>query len=377
LPAWMKALGLCMGLAIGASAIAPATAQESLSVAEVGQIIARAVGEAQVRGRPATIAVVDRVGNVLGVFRMTGATQTVRLLDNPYGTNTGLSGFNGPNSTTRNLVLDTAAAIAKAVTGAYLSSAGNAFSSRTASQIVQEHFNPRERLTPGGPLFGVQFSQLPCSDLNVRATAGSTAASTVGPKRSPLGLSADPGGLPLYKNGSVVGGIGAIADGLYGYDLNLHDTDTDDDELIALAGTVGFDAPADIRANRITVDGKTLRYTDRGTSALGSNPAAAAGFAAINGTLGQLVAVSTYNDGAIVAGQAFGAAASGYRAEATDLFSPVQAFVLVDAANQPRYAPRAGTDGANAMTRFCCATRCKSPTARARKFAARSTASLR
>ena len=40
------------------------------------------------------------------------------------------------------VVIDDQAAIAKAVTGAYLSSEGNAFSTRTASQIVQEHFNP-------------------------------------------------------------------------------------------------------------------------------------------------------------------------------------------------------------------------------------------
>ena len=38
------------------------------------------------------------------------------------------------------------AAIAKAITGAYLSSSGNAFSTRTASQIVQQFFRrPRDR----------------------------------------------------------------------------------------------------------------------------------------------------------------------------------------------------------------------------------------
>src|SRR4029077_6541731 len=98
-------------------------------------------------------------------------------------------------------------AIAKAVTGAYLSSEGNAFSTRTASQIVQENFNPGENNSPSGPLFGVQFSSLPCSDVNNMPAAG-----PAGPKPSPLGLSADPGGLPLYKGGTVVGGVGVIAD---------------------------------------------------------------------------------------------------------------------------------------------------------------------
>ena len=40
---------------------------------------------------------------------------------------------------------------------------------------------------------------------------------SVGPQRSPLGLSADPGGFPLYKSGTVVGGVGVIADGLYAH----------------------------------------------------------------------------------------------------------------------------------------------------------------
>ena len=85
--------------------------------------------------------------------------------------------------------IDHAAAIAKAVTGAYLSSEGNAFSTRTASQIVQEHFNPREEFQPAGPLFGVQFSQLACSDL-MRAFNG------VGSERRPAALAAGPVGGP-------------------------------------------------------------------------------------------------------------------------------------------------------------------------------------
>jgi uncharacterized protein GlcG (DUF336 family) len=344
--------GLAFALLLGSAA---ASAQESLTADEVGRVIAQAVGEASARGRAATIAVVDRVGNVLGVFRMNGATTAVRILDNPNGpTNTGVNGINGPNSPlaalgVEPLILDTAAAIAKAVTGAYLSSSGNAFSTRTASQIIQEHFNVGERFTPGGPLFGVQLSQLPCSDLNVRFGATATTSTTRGPKRSPLGLSGDPGGLPLYKNGVVVGGVGAIADGLYSYDINIYNFDTDDDEQIALAGTSGFDAPVDIRANRISAGGPLLRYVDR--VALASNPAAAASFAAINGALGSVVAVPGYFTSATpIAGQAYGLAASGYRADISGLYAPASAFILVDAADANRYAPRAGTDGASALT---------------------------
>ena len=136
---------------------APAEAQQLTSVT-VGQVIAQAVGEAKARKQPATIAVVDRVGNVLGVFRMFGAPLYVTITSG-RGVVGGLENV---------VVPDTAAAIAKAITGAYLSSNGNAFTTRTANFIVQEHFAPGTKDQPSGPLFGVQFSQLPCSDLASR-----------------------------------------------------------------------------------------------------------------------------------------------------------------------------------------------------------------
>jgi uncharacterized protein GlcG (DUF336 family) len=122
-------------------------AQESLSVADVQQIIAQSVAEAQARSKPASIAVTDRVGNVLAVFVMNGANVTLRVPDANGGAafNKGLQGLNLPadlGPTFANTPPAVAGAIAKAVTGAYLSSGGNAFSTRTASQIVQQHFPP-------------------------------------------------------------------------------------------------------------------------------------------------------------------------------------------------------------------------------------------
>jgi hypothetical protein len=129
-----------------------------------------------------------------------------------------------------------AGAIAKAITGAYLSSGGNAFSTRTASMIVQQHFPPAPSTVglESGPLYGVQFSQLPCSDLAARFNGNVGSDGFVGPKRSPLGLSADAGGFPLYKNGVVVGGVGVMADGVYGFDPDVQNVDKEDEEIIAL-----------------------------------------------------------------------------------------------------------------------------------------------
>ena len=306
-------------------------AAESLSVAEVQTVIAQAAAQASAQGEAAVITVVDRSGNVLAVFSMPNAPVTATIPDAPNGQNVDIQGLTNPP------VPAEAAAIAKAITGAYLSSGGNAFSTRVASQIVQEHFPPAPTTIglESGPLFGVQFSQLPCSDLSSRFVDG-----MIGPQRSPLGLAADPGGFPLYKNGVVVGGIGVFADGVYGFDPNTLDIDIDADESIALAGTIGFEAPVSIRADRISADGTSLRYTD--ATYAGLSDVSGASF---TGTAGNLVAVRGYTDGAIRAGTAYGTEASGLRPSTAADFSNPDAYVLSDGAGMNRFPIRGGTDG--------------------------------
>ena len=308
------------GCSGGCSAATPT----ALTIAEVNRIVSQAEQEALARGALATIAVVDRSGNVLAVYRMGAATNVT------ISSGRGLALGNGLE---QQPVPSFYAAISKAITGAYLSSEGNAFSTRTASQIVQENFNPLENNSPGGPLFGVQFSSLSCSDLV------STAANQ-GPRPSPLGLSADPGGLPLYKNGIVVGGIGVIADGIYGLDLNINDVDQNPDELIAVAGSSGFAAPANRRADRITADGRTFRYVD--SEAIVSNPAAAP---AAPGGAGALITVGVYKPvAAVTAGVPYSTAASGFRLDTTTPeFAGLGAYVLDNGAGVNRFPPAAGT----------------------------------
>jgi uncharacterized protein GlcG (DUF336 family) len=308
---------------------------ESLSIADVQAVVAHAAAEARQRGLPAVIAVSDRVGNILAIFRMTGARATALTSPAP----------NGASIDAQNLTIPAeAGAIAKAVTGAYLSSGGNAFSTRTASMIVQQHF-PMAPNTAGlesGPLFGVQFSQLPCSDLSARY--GSLGADAqIGPKRSPLGLAADPGGFPLYKNGVVVGGIGVMADGQYGFDSDVSDTDNDPEEAIALAGTLGFEAPESIRANHVFVDGTSLRYSDAAYTGLQTNGSAT--YAATDPALGSLVAVRGYAAAAIMPGTVYGTEASGVRASTSAEFNSRDAFVLTNGSGANRYPVIAGTDG--------------------------------
>ena len=320
------------------------TSTNALTTADVQQVVAQAVAEAKARSTPAVVAVTDRVGNVLAVYAMTGAPSTAKIPDGP-----------GPGNGLRNVGLQgrdvpaTAAAIAKAITGAYLSSSGNAFSTRTASMIVQTNFPPSPAAVglESGPLFGVQFSQLPCSDLSRRYSSTVTPDAFTGPKRSPLGLSADPGGFPLYKNGVVVGGVGVLADGIYGFDPDVSNIDNDADELVALAATAGFDAPTTITADKISAGGNSLRYSDASFSDLKSNPAGAPAYSTLTNATGMLVSVAGfYSSTAILGGLVYGTESSGVRPATSAESTSANAYILTNGSGANRFPPRGGADGA-------------------------------
>ncbi len=102
---------------------------------------------------------------------------------------------------------------AKAYTAMSFSSGENALTSRTIGVLSQ----------PGAPLW------------------------QIGNSNSNPGLIEFPGGLPLYKNGKLVGGIGVSGDGV------------DEDEAVAKGGAEGFGPPKAIRVDTIS-DGK-IPYT--------------------------------------------------------------------------------------------------------------------
>jgi uncharacterized protein GlcG (DUF336 family) len=341
-------------------------AQRALEASEVRTIVAQAVAEAEALGVSATIAVVDRVGNLLALFAMDGAAA-----------NTVITSGRGVSGGLEELVVPAAlAAMSKAGTGAYLSSQGNAFTTRTASQIVQENFNPGERGRPGGPLFGVQFSQLACGDL-VRRFNPDRADDRAGPHAMPLGLSADPGGIPLYKASSGVGiegrvpvggigveiGCGALAacdvctprsgeaclpqqsgtgtcdgtlESVYGLDRRINDLDVHLEERIAVAAAVGFEAPANRRADRIALDGKFARYVD-------DDRISGAAAAPCEALAGDFVVVPGFGGAescaALRGGEVVGAPSSGLR---NTTFEGLPAVVLVDADGNERFPVRDG-----------------------------------
>ena len=64
--------------------------------------------------------------------------------------------------------------------------------------------------------------------------------------RLPNGITIFPGGIPLYKDGRLAGAIGISGDGV------------DQDDLIAAAGTRGFEAPETMRSDQVIVRGVRL-----------------------------------------------------------------------------------------------------------------------
>ena len=137
-----------------------------------------------------------------------------------------------------------------------------------------------------------------------------------------------------------------MADGVYGFDPNTLDLDNDPEEAIALAGTVGFEASTDIRADQyLCVDGTQLRYSDRKLCRAARPPAPRATPRLIPrlAALSPSAAISARLT--ILAGTAYGSEASGIRPSTPAEFSNRDAFVLTNGSGSDRFPIRAGTDG--------------------------------
>ena len=216
------------------SLLTPARAQ--LTAVDVQRIITQATSRATAISPNSVIAVTDREGFVLGVWNVRGGQPTAN---------------------------ETAIAISKAGTASFLSSNQNAFTSRTAGYIIQQHFPPGVMNTAPGPLVGVGFSNLPFSDVNrfkrfVAPVPPPPAGQSPGIRGFPIpgtSLNGSPGGLPLYKSGQLVGGVGVTGDGHEGFVAG-----TDIDEDVALSGQHGFGPSSSILATHVFIGGISLPY---------------------------------------------------------------------------------------------------------------------
>lgn len=211
-----------------------------LTAFDVQTIINQAVTRAVKVSPKSVIAVTDREGYVLGVWNVGGGEPTSTQVAN---------------------------AVSKAGTAAFLSSDQNAFTSRTAGFIIQQHFPPGVLNTAPGPLVGVGFSNLPFSDVNrfkkIDSIRTSSSPGTFGSPIIGTSLSGSPGGVPLYKYGHLVGGVGVTGDGT---DYSIpYIAGPDRDEDVALAGQRGYAPSSTILATNVFINGIRLPYTATST----------------------------------------------------------------------------------------------------------------
>lgn len=237
-----------------------------LTAADVQMVINQAVTRAVAISPNSVIAVTDREGYVLGVWNVRGGEPTPEQI---------------------------ATAVSKAGTGAFLSSNNNAFTSRTAGFIIQQHFPPEVQNAAPGPLVGVGLSNLLFSDIN--KFKGPLSVPLFSPKPglaidpvprplpngTPTGvtsLDGTPGGVPLYKSGVLVGGVGVTGDGTPpGPITHFRDENPfvfisgyDKDEDVALAGQNGFRPSSSITADNVYINGFALPYVNSSTNNSGT-----------------------------------------------------------------------------------------------------------
>jgi uncharacterized protein GlcG (DUF336 family) len=178
----------------------PSTAFVGLTAADVQTVVQNA---ATVVDAPIVIAVTDRGGKVLGLFQKTGAPAT------------SVANFGVPVATTE-------LAVALARTASYFSNDQAPLSSRTVRFISGIHFPPGIGNTPSAALYGIENTNRGCTLTGAFLPGKTINPSTLIGGGSPgLGIitgkkdafdsdptAVNPGGIPLFKNGHIVGGVG-------------------------------------------------------------------------------------------------------------------------------------------------------------------------
>jgi uncharacterized protein GlcG (DUF336 family) len=255
------ALCACGGNNSTPSSSPPPPTPQTLSQSDVSAIV-QAAAQA-VNSDTMVIAVVDRLGRILAVYKEPSAPAMVQ------------GNFS-------QMVPSDELAVSLARTGAFFSNDQAPLSSRTVRFISGTHFPPEVANTPNAALYGIENTNRGC-------TLSSTLSPTIPPSTTISGASpslgiatgkadvddsdqaaVNPGGVPIFKDGQEVGGIGVTG---VGADLA---------EYVAFAAAgmiaaggpsaptdqVGF--PAFPPPGVVTINGITLPFVNQKTLPAGS-----------------------------------------------------------------------------------------------------------
>jgi uncharacterized protein GlcG (DUF336 family) len=191
----------CGGVVGSLSSTPPPPTVQSLTVSDVTALVQAAAQAAD--PNTMVIAVVDRAGNILGVYRK------------PAAPTLATGNFSAPVDANE-------LAVSLARTGAFFSNDQAPLSSRTVRFISGIHFPPGITNASNAPLYGIENTNRGCT-LSPNYITGQSVppARSIGGANTGLGIATgkvdlndsdstavNPGGVPLFRNGSLVGGIG-------------------------------------------------------------------------------------------------------------------------------------------------------------------------
>ncbi len=237
-----------------------------------------------------TIAVVDRLGRILAVYKQPSAPPS---LPGNFGA----------------AVPPDELAVSLARTGAFFSNDQAPLSSRTVRFISGIHFPPGVMNTENAALYGIENTNRGC---NLAASLSATVppATTIGGATPGYGITTgkadlddtqpaavNPGGVPVFKNGQEVGGIGVAL------------ADTNVSEYVAFTaagmvamggpnvGTDGVGFPAFPSPGVVTIAGITLPFVNQTTAPSGVTPGT---FSGANFTIGPVASPGAAPEGNLI-----------------------------------------------------------------------------
>jgi uncharacterized protein GlcG (DUF336 family) len=227
----------------------------TLTADDVRMVVQQAAASVNV---PLAVAVSDRQGNILAVFNKPGTPPT------------STSNFSQQADTNE-------VAVALARTAGFFSNGQAPLSSRTVRYISGIHFPPGIMFTGNAALYGIENTNRGCG-FNAdfvpgqavpvsRSIDGSQPGQGILTGKADLNDSkpdaVNPGGVPLFKNGALVGGVGVS-----GVDFNVA-------EFAAVSGSAGF-GPVVAPPGVVIIDGIALPFVNQTTLPAGLSPGTAA-----------------------------------------------------------------------------------------------------